>query len=70
MASGLPLPLPSETAEEQQERVALEAALLAAGRAELDAGKGLALAVLEAWLERLDEDENTVLPVSPDQTSR
>jgi hypothetical protein len=64
------LPLPGETAEARDLRVAREAALLAEGRGELDAGKGIEIAVLEAWLDRLDVDENAPLPVSQDQTPR
>jgi len=54
---------PRETPEEREARVHREAVIIARGRADIDAGLGIELDALEAWLERLEIDENAPLPV-------
>ena len=54
-------PNPDETAEARRLRLAREAVLLAEGRAELDAGLGLPLEAVEAWL---DDPGQAAVPVS------
>ena len=51
-----------ESPVERDARIRLEAAIIARGRAEIDAGLGIELDVLEAWLDRLEADENAPLP--------
>jgi hypothetical protein len=54
---------PTETPEEQEARVSREALIIARGRADIDAGLGIELDALEAWLERVEIDENAPMPV-------
>ena len=52
-----------ETPAEQAARIRHEAAVIAKGHADLDAGLGIEDDALEAWLDRLDHDESAPLPV-------
>lgn len=51
-----------ETPAEQATRVGREAAAIAQGHAEIDAGRGIEAAALEAWLDALDRDPDAPLP--------
>jgi hypothetical protein len=56
-------PRRSETPAEREERIRREAAVIAQARAEIEAGQGIGDDDLEAWLDALDHDENTPLPI-------
>ncbi len=53
----------NETSVERDSRIKREAALIAKAHAEIEAGLGIELDDLEAWLDALETDENTPLPV-------
>jgi hypothetical protein len=48
---------------ERAARIRREAKMIAEARAQLDAGQGIADADLEAWLDRLEDDETAPLPL-------
>lgn len=58
-----PMPQRPETLAEQAARIRHEAAVIAKGHADITAGLGVEDDELEAWLDRLDHDENAPLPV-------
>lgn len=61
--TGDPLPgQTDETAAEREARLRYEAAVIARGHAEIEAGLGIEYDDLKAWLLALDDDENTPLP--------
>jgi hypothetical protein len=58
--------LPAERAE----RLQREAAIIARAHADIDAGLGIEDDDLEAWLDRLDQDENAPLPTGASEVTR
>jgi len=63
-------PAPSESPAERVERLQREAAIIARAHADIDAGLGIEDDDLEAWLERLDQDENAPLPIGASEITR
>jgi hypothetical protein len=55
----------AETAEAHRLRLAREAAMLAEAEAQLASGEAVPLEALEAWLDRLEQDEAAPLPRPP-----
>jgi hypothetical protein len=63
--------LAGESASLRAARTARESGLIGRGRAQIEAGFGIALDALEEWLGRLDQDENTPSPIAQgDNTPR
>ena len=58
-----PSAIGAETTAERERRIRLEAALIARARLEIQAGQGIDDDALDAWLDRLDHDENAPVPV-------
>lgn len=54
----------AESAAARSRRLAHEQALIEVARAELDAGQGISGETLDAWLDRLDGDEELMVPGS------
>jgi predicted transcriptional regulator len=52
-----------ETAEQRATRIRREMAIIAEAHAEIDAGLGIEDDDVEAWLDQLDTDEKTPMPV-------
>lgn len=57
-----PMPQRPETPTEQAARIRHEAAVIAKGHADIAAGLGIEDDELEAWLDRLDRDEDAPPP--------
>jgi hypothetical protein len=58
-----------ETPAEQATRVRREADIIAKAHADIDAGLGIEDDDLEAWFDRLDQDENAPPPAVANPTS-
>jgi hypothetical protein len=54
----------AESAAERARRLAHERTLIAEARAELDAGQGVSGDALDAWLEKLDGEEDLPIPAA------
>jgi len=54
----------SESVAARTRRLAHERTLIAEARAELDAGQGVSGEVLEAWLDKLDGEEDLPIPAA------
>jgi hypothetical protein len=63
-------PTPGETSVERAERLRREAAVIARGHADIEAGFGVEDDDLEAWLDRLELDENAPPPIAASKLSR
>ena len=53
----------NETGPDREARLRRERALIAKAHAEIEAGLGIEEDDLEAWLDALEQDENTPLPL-------
>jgi predicted transcriptional regulator len=56
--------MPAESQDQREARIRREAALIAQGEAELQAGLGVEFDAVEAWLDQLESDPDAPIPTA------
>jgi predicted transcriptional regulator len=60
----VPNRMPAESQDQREARIRREAALIAQGEAELQAGLGVEFDAVEAWLDQLESDPDAPIPTA------